>query len=70
MLVSDRWKNECAKAEAGGSQGMVSRVMAALLLGAPFVKFMEPFRTRECQIVLLQGANKWRREDLGLTSEQ
>lgn len=27
---------------------MVSRVMAAVLLGAPFVKFMEPFGTQMC----------------------
>lgn len=28
---------------------MVSRAMAALLLGTPFVKFMEPFGTQEVQ---------------------
>lgn len=29
-------------------KGMVSGVMGALLLGTPFVKFMEPFGTQEC----------------------
>lgn len=50
---------------------MVSRVMGALLLGAPFVKFFRAiWDTRASQNMLLQGANKGRRKDLGLSSEQ